>query len=793
MEYTITPRVPGVRPQDPPDYDGITFCYVFTNILDPWVQPPVGGQVTLVVANAQGFVPGMTIVIENAGYFEVVSTTALDRMTVQNFGTLYNQPPGTPIAPGKVTTTSLPGPPGGVGPVGPTGPQGIQGPVGPPLNVKGTVDTPGNLPSTGNSPNDLYVVLSNGHAYAWTNTWIDLGPFLGPVGPPGPVGPTGSQGPQGPTGQQGIQGPNGFTGPQGNPGPTGPTGSPGSTGPAGPTGPKGADGTSVVIKGSVATHSALPATGNTLGDLWIALDTSHGWVWSTGNVWADVGPIQGPAGPSGPSGSAGPAGTAATIAVGTTTTGAAGSNAAVTQSGSSSAAVFNFTVPQGVAGASGPQGPSGTMGPTGSQGPKGDTGATGSAGPAGTTGPQGIQGPIGPNGLQGTPGAAGPPGPTATSTDAGNIAVLGSDNLILVPQQTLWYQRLRAYNSLGNPNFEVDQRNVGGSAGMTGPVLQIDRWTSLKTGTMTGSVQQIPAASPVVVPGTNFAISSKYWRVTLAGAQATLGAGDFIQLVQYVEGPQWRELSNDVHSVSLLVRSSVANLSFGLFIKDPATSTKSLTKLCTIPTANVFTLITLPNLPVWPSGNFVVTPGANGYQIGISLAAGSTVTSPANDVWQNGNFIGASGQSNFANNPVNSYFDIAFVQHEPGSVCSTLIDKPFAQNYDECLRYFCKSYQYAVAAGSVSSATGTMFVQTLPNANTIMRGYLPFPKPLAKAPTVIIYNNSTGAVNSVQDFGGVNLAVASASSTERAITAIVLSAGSSYGGIYPAYTADTGW
>jgi hypothetical protein len=43
---------------------------------------------------------------------------------------------------------------------------------------------------------------------------------------------------------------------------------------------KGNDGTSVVIKGSVATHQ-LSATGNTLGDLWIALDTSHGWVWST--------------------------------------------------------------------------------------------------------------------------------------------------------------------------------------------------------------------------------------------------------------------------------------------------------------------------------------------------------------------------------------------------------------------------------------------------------------------------------------------------------------------------------
>ncbi len=65
---------------------------------------------------------------------------------------------------------------------------------------------------------------------------------------------------------------------------------------------------------------------------------------------------QGPAGPQGPQGATGLNGTAATISVGSTTTGAAGSSASVTNSGSSSAAVLNFTVP---AGATGPAGPAG--------------------------------------------------------------------------------------------------------------------------------------------------------------------------------------------------------------------------------------------------------------------------------------------------------------------------------------------------------------------------------------------------------------------------------------------------
>jgi hypothetical protein len=175
-EYFITPRQPGVRPQDPPDYDGITFVYVFTNVLDAFIQPAAQNNVTLVVANAQGFVSGMSVVIEGGGYYEVVSTTALDRMVVMNLGYSSNQPPGATIAPGKVTTTSLPGPPGDTGPQGPPGADStVPGPPGP------------------------------------------------PGGPPGPEGPPGQTGPAGPTGPAGVTGATGSTGP------TGPVGNPAYT------------------------------------------------------------------------------------------------------------------------------------------------------------------------------------------------------------------------------------------------------------------------------------------------------------------------------------------------------------------------------------------------------------------------------------------------------------------------------------------------------------------------------------------------------------------------------------
>lgn len=55
----------------------------------------------------------------------------------------------------------------------------------------------------------------------------------------------------------------------------------------------------------------------------------------------------------------GPKGDAATIAVGTVTTGAAGSSAAVVNSGTTGAAVFDFTIPRGNTGATGATGATG--------------------------------------------------------------------------------------------------------------------------------------------------------------------------------------------------------------------------------------------------------------------------------------------------------------------------------------------------------------------------------------------------------------------------------------------------
>ena len=64
-----------------------------------------------------------------------------------------------------------------------------------------------------------------------------------------------------------------------------------------------------------------------------------------------IGGATGATGPQGATGIQGPQGSAATIAVGNTSTGNEGTNAAVTNSGDNNGAIFDFVIPRGDTGA----------------------------------------------------------------------------------------------------------------------------------------------------------------------------------------------------------------------------------------------------------------------------------------------------------------------------------------------------------------------------------------------------------------------------------------------------------
>jgi len=437
--------------------------------------------------------------------------------------------------------------------------------------------------------------------------------------------------------------------------------------------------------------------------------------------------------------------------------------------------------------------------------------------------------------LVGPPGATGAQGPAPAPTisaDAGNLARLGSDKAIYVPasylpplaapgtsglvgtlsgstgdfitgangtsnlvagiKSTIWSVRQNSYNSIGNPNFEVDQRTIGaGVSSLAG--YACDRWRVWRAST-SSDASVVPTAGNVIVPGTSYAISSKFLRLTVKSTQATVGASDqALMAYATVEGSRLRPLFGGPHSIAILARCSVAPFRFSLAFRNSAGNpTCSLCKLGTITAANVWQLVPFPNLPGWYNGStWNLASGTYGYEVMISVMAGSAMCGPVNDAWFAGNLFGALGCDNLMATS-GATFDIGYIQHEPGPVCSGLMDLEFETNLRACQRYWCKGNGY----GSLCPTSNDWRQVGWWTSGTTGRALIYFPVEMAKAPTMTGYDNGTtvnaiylDAVGSValssysvintRTVGGINLTATPSSTTGTAMLG--------------QWNADTGW
>lgn len=255
--------------------------------------------------------------------------------------------------------------------------------------LKGDTGEKGEKGDTGETGNGIASAVLNSN-YTLTLNFTDGTSYTTPNPIRGEKGETGDTGPQGIQGVQGEQGPKGDTGDTGPKGDTGngirsitktgtsglvdtytvtftdsttttfsvtngAKGDTGDTGPQGETGPKGDTGDT----GNGIASAVLNA------DYTLTLNFTNGTSYTTPTSIRGAQGETGATGATGETGPQGPSGSAATIAVGNVTS---GSSASVVNSGTSSAAVFDFVLPKG---------------------DKGDTGDTGSTGP---TGPQGATG-----------------------------------------------------------------------------------------------------------------------------------------------------------------------------------------------------------------------------------------------------------------------------------------------------------------------------------------------------------------------------------------------------------------
>jgi hypothetical protein len=457
-------------------------------------------------------------------------------------------------------------------------------------------------------------------------------------------------------------------------------------------------------------------------------------------------------------------------------------------------------------------------------------GAKGTKGATGGTGNTGSQGPPGNTGLT---GATGLPGPRAVSADANNKAVPGSDSLVYVATPSvalanpsangllrtvsgntidyidgtnnsqssagtvlpvIWNVRTRSYNALHNPNFEIDQGNTTTNfITAVQPRQSADRWIRGSGGSAVVGTRIVPV-NYVTAPGSSAVITRSYLEINVSTAQASLAATDLYILNQVIEGGNARAMIGDVTSLSILANSNVLNAKFSLAIRD-STNKVSYVVPVTL-TGNVWQLITFPNIPVFSSANsasYPLTPGTIGYQVAIVLGAGSTYTTPAINSWQNGNFLAAPGQSFLG---ATGSLLIAFIQHEPGPYCTSLIDCPFQENLLNCQRYFAKSNGYTRATPTNNDWQNLGQFLGATSAQTTIRLSIAFPVDMAKVPTMTLIDNATNLGTLYVDGVGGNLAASPGLVTTSHCGQASLATGVAYpanAAVLGQWRADTGW
>ncbi len=244
----------------------------------------------------------------------------------------------------------------------------------------------------------------------------------------------------------------------------------------------------------------------------------------------DTGDV-GPAGPAGPEGIQGEQGTAATVAVGTVTTGEAGTSVSISNSGTSGAAVLDFTIPRGAVGEPGEIGPEGPQGP---QGPRGDDGAsvvlkgavnTFSDLPGGATegdlyivendgngyvwsGAEWVNvGQI--RGPKGNTGAQGPAGPAPAGTGAvvvnngavGTPVGYGTANVASTIVQRDANGDFSAGTITANVTGNVTGSVTGGVSGNAGTATKLATARTINvSGDVTGTAQSFDGSADIIVP-----------------------------------------------------------------------------------------------------------------------------------------------------------------------------------------------------------------------------------------------------------------------------------------------------
>ena len=263
-------------------------------------------------------------------------------------------------------------------------------------------------------------------------------------------------------------------------------------------------------------------------------------------------------------------------------------------------------------------------------------------------------------------------------------------------------------NRFANGAFVFDQRNNGATVTVnsTAEARCQDCWTATgQSADGVYTVTQQATGGPVDSP--NFS------RITVTTADAAIGSGQFYTYSALIEGRDVADLGFGTAnaravSVGFWFRSSITGTFSGSLRN--AAANRSYPVSWSYLSANAWQYVSLENLAgdtagTWPTGD------ARSLLFSVNVGAGSTLLAPAG-AWVVGNVVGTTGSVQLIST-LNATMDIALVQVEAGSTCTSFEWTPYQSGLARVARYLpvivSGGTAEAIALGQCVSTTRALF------------------------------------------------------------------------------------
>jgi hypothetical protein len=262
-------------------------------------------------------------------------------------------------------------------------------------------------------------------------------------------------------------------------------------------------------------------------------------------------------------------------------------------------------------------------------------------------------------------------------------------------------------NRIINGDCRIDQRHSGAAANaLPGNAYTIDRWAVYSAVAGKFNAQQNAAA---VVPPAGFI---NYLGVTVGTAYAVT-ANDMFYIFQGIEGLNvgdlgWGTANAKPVSLSFWVRSSVAGTHSGSLQNQ--NQNRSYPFSFSVPTANTWTLITIPNIPGDTAGTWDVDTTV-GIYVNFCLGAGTNSRGPAG-AWAANYYWGVTGAADVVGT-AGATFYVTGVQLELGPVVTPFERRLYGTEMNLCQRYYQRytgSNAQAIQINSYGGAGSPIFM-----------------------------------------------------------------------------------